>query len=123
MMALTGGILSLSNELLIRILDQLDDNSARFVSIEARAFLSRESLAEPPSERTSTEKDLGSFRCACKRFSELGIPHQFARVTTRFSKLGFERLDWLSDRPHLARHTKKFTYMVPFFFVNGGVTL
>ena len=118
-MADRKGIHDLSPELLDRILEYVDPNPPRFVSIEARAFLSKESLRPPRPPLPSQAVDVANFRQVCKRFAEIGIPHQFSRVTVRFSRAGFERLDWLSSRPQLARHTKKFSYMVPHFFEEG----
>jgi len=56
---------------------------------------------------------------SCRRFAELGIPYQFTRVTLRFSSRGFRRLEDICSHGHLAKHTRKFSYLVPLFYVDG----
>lgn len=58
-------------------------------------------------------------RLTCKRFAKLGVNRQFARVSIRFSKAGFERLQWVAKQPHLATEVKKFSYIVPIFYPQG----
>ncbi|KAK5015105.1 hypothetical protein LTR39_002792, partial [Cryomyces antarcticus] len=118
-----SGILTLSNELLRDILDHIEADPEKLVSLDRRAYLSQESFKPPPAPAPDQAQDIGHFRLVCKRFSELGAPHQFARMTTRFSRDGFRRLDKIAGQPHLAKHVKKFSYMVPYFYVEGGHTL
>jgi len=67
-------------------------------------------------------------RTACETYTdfvheypvaELGVLHQWSRVTTRFSRSGLRRLELIARQPHLAQRVKKFSYMVPFFYVEG----
>jgi hypothetical protein len=109
----------LSNELLRDILDHIETDPEKTVNIDRRAYLSVESFAAPSAPAPAQAQDIASFRLVCRRFGELGIPHQFTRVTTRFSKRGFQRLEWIAGRPELARHVKKFSYMIPCFYVRG----
>ncbi|KAK5016426.1 hypothetical protein LTR60_002407, partial [Cryomyces antarcticus] len=118
-----SGILTLSNEFFRDILDHIEADPEKLVSLDRRAYLSQESFKPPPAPAPDQAQDIGHFRLVCKRFSELGAPHQFARVTTRFSRDGFRRLDKIAGQPHLAKHVKKFSYMVPYFYVEGGHTL
>lgn len=113
------GILRLSNELLRDILDHVEADPEKFVNIDRRAYLSVESFKPPSPPIPSQAQDVGNFRLVCRRFADLGIPHQFTRITTRFSVAGFKRLDRISAHPHLARHTRKFSYMVPSFYKEG----
>ena len=109
----------LSNELLRDILDHIEADPDRTVSIDRRAYLSVESFAAPSLPAPAQAQDIAHFRLVCKRFAELGVPHQFTRVTTRFSRRGFSRLEWIAKKPDLAKHVKKFSYMVPCFYVKG----
>ncbi|KAF2467149.1 uncharacterized protein BDR25DRAFT_292130 [Lindgomyces ingoldianus] len=113
------GILNLSNELLREILDHIESDPEKLVSLDRRAYLSQESFKPPPPPDRDQAQNIASFRLTCKRFSELGAVHQFARVTTRFSRKGLKRLENIAGQEHLARHVKKFSYMVPFFYVEG----
>jgi hypothetical protein len=113
------GILSLSNELLKDILDYVDPDPEKIIPVDRRAYLSVESFKTPSPPPPSQARDVGNFRYVCKRFAQLGIPHQFTRLTTRFSKAGFTRLKDISEREHLAKHVRKFSYMIPFFYVEG----
>lgn len=113
------GLMKLSNELIREILDYIEADPDKLVNLDRRAYLSQESF-KPPSFPTPDEaQDLGSFRLTCRRFSELGSIHQYARVTTRFSREGFKRLENIARQPHLAKQVKKFSYMVPYFYVFG----
>ncbi|KAK5004232.1 hypothetical protein LTR28_009193, partial [Elasticomyces elasticus] len=119
-MAKRTGILDLSNELLRIVLEHIEADPDKLVNIDRRAYLSQESFRPPPAPTRDQVEDIGAFRRTCKRFSELGIPHQFARVTTRFSAKGFRRLEGIAEQIHLAKHVKKFSYMVPYFYVEGS---
>jgi hypothetical protein len=116
-------ILSLANEILDLILDQIEADPSKGVNVTRRAYLSQESfrsLPFPSSEASSTRvQDLSNWRITCRRFAEVGAIHQFARVTTRFSRGEFRKLEWLAGQQHLVRHVKKFSYMVPWFYVQG----
>ncbi|KAI9807930.1 MAG: hypothetical protein M1825_005236 [Sarcosagium campestre] len=109
----------LSTELLRDILDQIGADPDKSVSIDRRAYLSVESFKAPSPPVPSQAQDIANFRLVCKRFAELGVPHQFTRVTTRFSKRGFARLERIAERAEVAKHVKKFSYMVPCFYVEG----
>ncbi|KAI9845311.1 MAG: hypothetical protein M1837_004933 [Sclerophora amabilis] len=109
----------LSNELLRDILDHIEADPEKSVNIDRRAYLSVESFKAPSPPMPAQAQDIAHFRLVCRRFAELGVPHQFTRVTTRFSTRGFARLERIADRPHIARHVKKFSYMIPCFYVDG----
>ena len=113
------GILSLSNELLREILDHIEDDPDKSVSVDTRSYLSQESFRPPPTPPPDQAQTISRFRLVCRKFSEVAAVHQFARVTTRFSRKGFERLDNIASQPHLCQHVKKFSYMVPYFYVEG----
>jgi hypothetical protein len=107
----------LPEHLLQIIVEMIYEDSQRFVPIDRREFLSIESFP-PVQPDTST---LSSFRLVCTHFSELGLPYQFSRVTTRFSLQGFQRLSNISSCVRAARCTRRFIYMVPYFFVEGTI--
>ncbi|PSN70087.1 hypothetical protein BS50DRAFT_304916 [Corynespora cassiicola Philippines] len=113
------GILALSNELLREILDHIESDPEKLISLDRRAYLSQESFKPPPPPDRDQAQNIASFRLTCKRFSDLGALHQFSRVTTRFSRKGLKRLENIAGQEHLAKHVKKFSYMVPFFYVEG----
>lgn len=113
------GIESLSNELLREILDHIEVDPEKSIDIHRRAYLSVESFKPPPLPSPGQAEAIGNFRRVCKRFSDLGIPYQYTRLATRFSTAGFERLRCIAEQPHLARAVKKFTYLVPLFYVDG----
>lgn len=109
----------LSNELLRLILDYIEPDPDKTVPIDRRQFLSVESFDRPlPSSRGSI-KDVGRFRLACRRFADIGEPLLFTRVAARFSRQGLEKLQKLAEWPHLSRHVKKFSYLVPYFYFNS----
>ncbi|KAI9664409.1 MAG: hypothetical protein M1829_005802 [Trizodia sp. TS-e1964] len=112
----------LSNELLRCILDHIEADPTITVSIDRRAYLSVESFNPPPPPLASEAENISNFRLVCKRFGDVGIPHQFTRITTRFSKKGFQRLERIAEKDYLAKHVKKFTYMLPFFYQEMRLT-
>ena len=105
----------LSNEILKEILDHIESDPQVSVAIDRRSHLSVESFRLPSPPLPSQAHDIGSFRRTCRRFSDLGASYQFARVSLRFSLSGFRRLDEISGIAGLAKHTKKFSYLVPPF--------
>ena len=112
-------IQKISNEILIDILGHIEAGGQVSVAIDRREHLSVESFRPPTPPPKSQAQDVGNFRLCCRRFSELGIPYQFSRISLRFSTAGFERLDKISDCRHLTRHTRKFSYLVPPFYTNS----
>ncbi|KAF2709724.1 hypothetical protein K504DRAFT_378418 [Pleomassaria siparia CBS 279.74] len=113
------GILDLSNELLREILDHVESDPEKLISLDRRAYLSQESFKPTPPPDRDQAQTIASFRLTCHRFSDLGAIHQFSRVTTRFSRKGLRRLENIASQEHLAKHVRKFSYMVPFFYVEG----
>ncbi|KAK1051305.1 hypothetical protein LTR74_016848 [Friedmanniomyces endolithicus] len=113
----TPPIQRLSNELLRAILDQLVPDPERTVPIDRRQFLSVESFVKPLLDSgRGAVKDVGAFRSTCRRFADVGAPLLYTRVAARFSKNGLKKLEQLTEWPHLARHVKKFSYLVPYFY-------
>lgn len=113
-MSAEPAILRLSNELLRHIIDQIEPDPERTVPIDDRRFLSVESLEiSCPPDATKT---IGRFRLTCRRFAEVGAPLLFTLVKVRFSKDGLQKLEELSGWTHLARHVKKFSYLMPYFY-------
>lgn len=119
-MKLISPIDLLPPELLRRILDQLVPDPERTVPIDDRRFLSVESFDEPSP--SVADWDLRNFRSTCRRFAEVGDPLLFTVVAVRFSKHGLQQLEKLAEWPKMARHVKKFTYMVPYYYPNGEVS-
>lgn len=110
---------TLSNELVRLILDYIEPDPDKTVPIDRRQFLSVESFDRPPPSSRGSIKDIGRFRCTCRRFADVGEPLLFTRVAARFSRQGLEKLQTLAKWPHLSRHVKKFSYLVPYFYVTG----
>ncbi len=117
-----AGIHALSNELLKDVLDYIESDPEISVSIDRRAYLSVESFRPPSPPLPSRAQDVGNFRLVCSRFAELGAPYQWTRVATRLSPSGLRRLDRICSRSNLAKHTRKFSYLVPFFYGEGTVS-
>jgi hypothetical protein len=115
------GILELETELLRIILEYVASEPEKPISLERRAYLSQESFKMHPPPEHDQAKDIANFRYVCKRFSELGLIHQFSRVTTRFSQKGLKRLKEIASEERVAKRVKKFSYMVPFFYVEGTI--
>ncbi|EME48572.1 hypothetical protein DOTSEDRAFT_67575 [Dothistroma septosporum NZE10] len=115
-------------ELFKLILSYIEPNHEQALPIDkaiaSRQFLSVESL-EPPDPSHGSVRDslstIGNFRLSCKVFEQIGAPFLFTRVATRFSKDGLRKLERLSHWRHLARHVKRFTYLVP-YFVKGELS-
>ena len=121
-MSKTATIHKLSNELLKDILDYIEPDPEKSVSIDRRAYLSVESFRLPSPPLPSDAQNIGNFRLVCCRFAELGAPYQWTRVATRLCPSGLRRLENICSRNNLARHTKKFSYLVPFFYGEGMVS-
>ncbi|KAH7073398.1 hypothetical protein FB567DRAFT_199511 [Paraphoma chrysanthemicola] len=113
------GILDLADELLRIILEHVASEPEKLISLERRAYLSQESFKPHPPPEPDQAQNIAFFRLTCRKFSNLGVIHQFSRVTTRFSRRGLRRLEKIARQPHLAERVKKFSYMVPFFYVEG----
>ncbi|CAG8971432.1 hypothetical protein HYALB_00002014 [Hymenoscyphus albidus] len=115
-------LLQLPAELLNKIVEHLAPRKAwpkKQKLIENRSTLSLESFSE---HRPSPENDvnpLKQFRLVCRQFSymDLCLEHLFSRVTTRFSPTGFETLHEILLGRSIRTKVKKFTYMVPRFYV------
>jgi hypothetical protein len=133
-------ILRLSNEILENIFENLVQNSGKLIPIDHRASLSVESFQSMPPqtmEDTNITMNLVSYALDCRfskchlsdlwylqscthrRFRDILHGRQFARIAIRFSQDGFDRLNWLLNRPHLVPHVKKFSYMIPVFYFQG----
>lgn len=115
------GILDLADELLRIILEHVASEPEKLISLERRAYLSQESFKPPPPIEPDQAETIANVRLTCRKFADLGAIHQFSRVTTRFSRRGLKRLENIASQPHLAERVKKFSYMVPFFYVEGCV--
>lgn len=111
-----ASIHKLPDDIIKDILDYLESDSQRSVPVDRREHLSVESFRPPSPPSPSQAQDLGNFRLVCQKFSNLAIPYQFSRVSLRFSPSGFNRLDAICNHDHLARHTRKFSYLVPPFY-------
>ena len=111
-----ANIQRLSNEILKDILDHIESDPQRSIPVDRREYLSVESFRLPSPPLPSEAQNIGNVRLSCRRFAELGIPYQFTRVTLRLSSRGFRRLKEISSHGHLAKHAKKFSYLVPLFY-------
>ena len=117
----TSTLLGLSNELLHLILEQIEPDPDKTIPIDRRQFLSCESFNKPKSTTRGSLKDIGNFRSACRRFADVGAPLLFTLVDVRFSTKGLDSLEKLAGWPHLARHVKRFTLLMPYFYRHAGM--
>lgn len=136
-------LLRFPDEILNIILELLAPQSlsGELITIDHRSSLSVESFASEPSHTSEEHLHVtGTFvlypvialpdylltyvkRLICKKFELWTLSRQFARISIRFSPEGFEKLGFLVERPHIAKHVKKFSYMVPSFSSLGNQTL
>ncbi|KAI9650457.1 hypothetical protein NHQ30_000472 [Ciborinia camelliae] len=117
-------IFKLSNEILENILEYLVHNSGKLIPIDHRASLSVESFQSIPPQSLEDTNITTTLSRTCKKFYSLLLGRQFARVSIRCSEAGFNRLQFLvEERPHLAEHVKKFSYMIPVFYYRGSTQL
>jgi hypothetical protein len=117
------GFQSLSNETLLNVLAYLDPTPE--IRIIDRAWVSVESVESftlRPTQDENAAKYVAHFRLTCKKFSAVGIKHQFKTVTTPFSLAGFTRLQTIARQPHIATEVQKFSYKVPRVYLNGRPT-
>ncbi|ESZ99207.1 hypothetical protein SBOR_0414 [Sclerotinia borealis F-4128] len=113
-------IFKLSNEILENILENLVHNSGKLIPIDHRASLSVESFQSMPPQSWEDTNITTTLSRTCKKFYSLLLGRQFARVSIRCSEAGFNRLQFLvKERPRLAEHVKKFSYMIPVFYHRG----
>ncbi|TGO36591.1 hypothetical protein BHYA_0120g00150 [Botrytis hyacinthi] len=113
-------IFKLSNEVLENILEYLVHNSGKLIPIDHRASLSVESFQSMPPQSLEDTNITTTLSRTCRKFYSLLLGRQFARVSIRCSDAGFNRLRFLvEERPHLAEHVKKFSYMIPVFYHRG----
>ncbi|KFY96647.1 hypothetical protein V498_02577 [Pseudogymnoascus sp. VKM F-4517 (FW-2822)] len=87
------------------------------INIDHRAWMSVVSF-KFESRLPREPEVVGNFRFTCRRFSEVGLQHQFKTLATRFDEAGLNRLRNIARYPHLATAVKKFTYLVPRLFFN-----
>jgi len=112
-------VLDLPPEVIHMILDCIEEEPDKMISLERRAYLSQESFRLHPTPDHDQAQNIANFRLVCRTFAGLGAVHQFSRVTTRFSRVGFERLKRIAGDGNVAKHVRKFTLMVPYFYVEG----
>lgn len=70
-------------------------------------------------EHIDSKQHFARLRLVCKRFSELAAPYLFRSIGLRFNLRSFDRLERLSEHPELARHVKKFVYLMPYLYDQG----
>jgi hypothetical protein len=114
-----ASILDLDDNILLQIVEYLDGGQQRLVPFYQRRHLSVESFRNPPPPERGSAASLSGFRLSCRRFADVAARPQWVRVTTRFSEDGLRRLDNIASSPRIARHVRKFCYMVPIFFDEG----
>lgn len=70
-------------------------------------------------EHLDSKQHFARLRLVCKRFSELAAPYLFRSIGLRFNLKSFDRLERLAEQPMLARHVKKFVYLMPYLYDQG----
>lgn len=111
-------ISQLPEEILAKIVDHIQPDPERLVPVYYRRFLSVESIEIPP--RSNADRDIRQFRRTCKRFAEVGQPALFSVISIDFSTKGLTRLeDFLAWTSNVARHVKRFSYMVHYSYKKG----
>lgn len=114
-------ISKLPGEILTRIVEYLRPDPETLVPVYYRRFLSVESLDIPrPSEDHNINRDIKRFRQVCKRLAEISEPVLFTVIRTKFSARELFRLEeFVGLKKNLARHVKRFSYLVGCFYNEG----
>jgi hypothetical protein len=108
----------LPEEILAKIVDHIQPDPEKLVPVYYRRFLSVESIEIQP--RSNADRDIRQFRKACKRFAEVGQPALFSVISIHFSTKGLRRLEEFLGWPsNVARHVKRFSYMVHYSYKRG----
>lgn len=108
----------LPEEILAKIVNHIQPDPERLVPVYYRRFLSVESIEIPP--RSTADRDVRQFRETCKRFAEVGQPALFSVIAIDCSTRGLKRLEDLLAWPsNVARHVKRFSYMVHYNYKRG----
>lgn len=115
----TISIVDLPPEVLTLIFEQLEPVRECAVPVDRRQFLSQESLDKIHPSTTGSAREIPKLRLLCKGFAKAGRPLLCPHVVARFSKQGLKRLERLAELPDLASCVRKFSYLVPFFYVFG----
>ena len=111
-------------EVLALIFHRLQPDPDEPVPLYRRRFLSQERLESIVESTPSTRdrlRDVGHLREGCWKLSKAGAPLLCTHVIARLSEKDLQRLETLADWPHLAVHVKKFSFLVPYWFINGTV--
>ena len=114
----------LPEEILLKIVHHIQPDYDRVVPFYHRGFLSAESLdkTSPTTADRDAKKHISDFRGACKRFAEVGEQALFSVVHIRFSTKDLKKLKELAGfERNVARHVKRFSYLVPCFYFAGIV--
>ncbi|RDW87495.1 hypothetical protein BP5796_03189 [Coleophoma crateriformis] len=99
------------DELLLKVLRHMMHENQ--VKIDSRAALSNDSFSPQPPP---SSVDLCNFRLASKHFAELGSQQQFSHVMARLDQKWLDKLQEITDKPHLCQKVKKFTLKVLAFY-------
>lgn len=114
----------LPTDVLREIVDYLDSNSENFQMNYTKWPPKRYYPVRQPPGRGEEVKTIFSLRLVNRRFAEICASYLFRCVVHRsFNRKGFEQLQMLAEKPHLAAHVKKFVYLVPYRFVEGIIFL
>ena len=117
-------ISTLPEEILVKIVHHIQPDYDRAVPFYHRGFLSAESLDQtsPTNADRNAKKDILHFRETCRRFAEVGEQALFSVVHIRFSSKDLQELKQLAGfKRNVARHVKRFSYLVPCFYIAGMV--
>ena len=113
----------LSNELLKHIIDEIEPDPEKIVPVDRRQFLSVESFELPLPSATGSILDVWRIKWTCRWFSRVAEPVLYSRIVARFTEKDLKRLKTIATWPHVARHVKKFSFLVPYFYVNGTASI
>jgi hypothetical protein len=109
---------NLPAEIFNELLDQLEPGGREVPTVDSR----RNPWARPQPckpDHIDSRHHYASLRLVCKRFDNLAAPYLFRSIGLRFNAKSFSRLASLAGNPVLARHVKKFVYLMPYIYEEG----
>lgn len=72
-------------------------------------------------DHIDSRQHFSALRLVCRRFNELTAPYLFRSIGLRFNQKSFKRLEYLAANTQLAKHVRKFVYLMPYLYEEGAL--